>query len=191
MSLIVAASDPGRTFTPAPAGPQPAVCSAVFDIGEEWSEKYNKLSHKVVIFWELAEAMEDGRPFMLSCKYTASLSEKANLRRDLEAWRGRAFTSDELKGFDLAKLVGVNCTLNVMHQTGTDGKVRAVVKGVMPSIKGAAKMTVTSTDIPQWAQDQRAKNLKEAERHKATQAAPPPVEDDEPVVLEGAEEPPF
>lgn len=174
---IVASANSGVEFTPAPSGPQHAVCSAVFDMGEEYSEMYKKLSQKVCIFWELAEKMQDGRPYMLSKQYTLSLSEKANLRKDLESWRGKHFTTEELAGFDLEKLIGVNVMLNVIHVPGKkDGKIRAQIAGVMPIMKGLPLLKVTSTEVPKWAHEQKAKNLAGAAAHKA-EAATTPDED--------------
>jgi hypothetical protein len=64
--------------------------------------------------------------------YTASIGEKANLRKDLVNWRGREFTDDELKGFDVKKLLGVPCMLSL---TPNDkGKVR--VTGIMKLPQG-------------------------------------------------------
>jgi hypothetical protein len=45
------------------------------------------------------------QPTVLGKKYTLSLSEKAFLRKDLESRRGKQFTEEEMKGFDIAKLV--------------------------------------------------------------------------------------
>jgi len=49
-----------------------------------------------------------------------SLGKKANLRADLESWRGQAFTDDELKGFDISKLLGVYCMVTVKHDKKED-----------------------------------------------------------------------
>jgi len=173
---IIASAASGTNFAPAPSGPQHAVCSAVFDLGEEWSDTYQKLSQKVCVFWELAEKMEDGRPFMLSKRYTLSLGDKANLRRDLEAWRGKPFTDAELKGFDLDCLIGHNVMLNVMHVT-KDGKTRAQVAGVMPAMKGMPKLIVTALDVPKWAHEQKVKNAQIAASHRA-EATKTPDEDE-------------
>ena len=64
--------------------------------------------------------MSDGRPFSVHKRYKLSLHEKASLRKDLEAWRGKKFTADELKGFDVTNVVGTACTMQVM--LSEDGK---------------------------------------------------------------------
>jgi len=38
---------------------------------------------------------------MISKRYTMSLGEQSTLRKDLESWRGKKFTPEELQGFDL------------------------------------------------------------------------------------------
>lgn len=53
------------------------------------------------------------QPVVLWKKYTNSLSEKAYLRKDLESWRGKQFTEQELKWFDLSNIVWTPCILSV------------------------------------------------------------------------------
>lgn len=165
--VYVSGEDFGPRELP-PPGLTNAVCCGVEDVGNEWSEVYGKLSHKIVILWELDERMKDGRPFMLSSSYTASLSEKANLRRDLETWRGRKFTPDELVKFNLSKLIGAGCTLNVMVGPNKQGKERASIKGVMPKQKLAPALAIVNKEMPKWIAERRAKNAaEEAARENA------------------------
>ena len=67
---------------------------------------------------------------MLSQFYTLSLSEKANLRHMLESWRGRAFTPEELDGFDLFCLVGIGCLVQVVHVAKATGDMRSKIQTV-------------------------------------------------------------
>lgn len=129
-----------KDFTPAPEGAHQAVCVDVVDLGvleTEWGPK-----HKVDVRWQISESMEDGKPFLVTKRYTASLNEKATLRHDLESWRGKAFTETELMKFDLDTLIGANCLLNIIHKAGTKnpGKVFARVATVTPLIRGMAKI---------------------------------------------------
>jgi hypothetical protein len=57
--------------------------------------------------------MEDGRPFGAFKTYTASLFEAATLRKDLESWRGKSFTEEELAGFDISNLIGCTAKIEV------------------------------------------------------------------------------
>lgn len=122
-------------FTPAPEGLHQAVCVDVVDQGlrqTQWGEK-----HKVQIRWQIDQADEKtGRPFLVTASYTLSLHKKANLRQHLEAWRGQRFSEDELQGFDLEKLLGVNCQLQIVHSIGDEGSVFANVQAIVPLGKG-------------------------------------------------------
>lgn len=138
---IIATAGETKNFAPAPAGVHQAVCVDVVDMGVlevKWGGEVKK-QHKVRLVWQIDEAMESGDRYIVQKRYTLSLHEKSNLRKELESWRGRAFTPDELKGFDLEKLIGINCFLNVV-QTEKDGTTYANVASVMPLKKGMAKM---------------------------------------------------
>jgi hypothetical protein len=141
MSLI--ASSEGGTREPIAAGMYQAVCYSIYDLGHQFSELYGKSSHKAVIIWEIPEERieveKDGvkkdLPKVISKQYTVSLHEKANLRKDLESWRGRVFTEQELAAFDIHKLVKVNCMLQIIHKS-KDGKTYANIAAIVPLMKG-------------------------------------------------------
>ena len=115
--MAIIAKDPGGgDFTPAPAGQHAVVCCDVFDMGlMESSFKPGKKVHKIRISWMLSECMEDGRPFLASKMYTLSLHEKASLRKDLESWRGLAFTAKELEGFDVESVLAAPALISLIH----------------------------------------------------------------------------
>jgi len=56
-----------------------------------------------------------------------SLHEKSNLGMDLVSWRGRPFTEQEKQGFDITKLIGVPCQINVMHNDSGKEKISSVM----------------------------------------------------------------
>ena len=127
-----------------PAGTHQGVCVDIVDIGmvEKTYDKKPKKVHVIKIVWQLNEVDEArGKRFTVSRRYTASLSEKASLRRDLQSWRGRAFTNEELRGFDLDNVLGANCMLNVTHTPDGQGGVYSNVDALMPLVKGLAKIT--------------------------------------------------
>lgn len=130
---IIAKGSSGN-FEPCPAGMYQAVCVDVIDLGlceTQWGEK-----HKVELRWQVTEKMKDGKPFLVTQRYTLSLHEKSALRHDLQSWRGKEFTEAELEGFDLEKLVTVNCMINIMHKKGSRGGTFANVVGVVPVMRG-------------------------------------------------------
>lgn len=144
MPIPVSAGSAG-SFVPCPQGVHQAVCCDVVDMGNlevVWNGQ-KKVQHKIRIVWQVEELMDDDKPFIVQTRYTASLHEKSRLRKDLESWRGRAFTDAELKSFDLEVLLGVNCLLNVVQVT-KDGKTYANVTAVMPLKKGMEKMSASN-----------------------------------------------
>jgi hypothetical protein len=132
------ASDTGGSFTPAPTGTHVARCVKLIDLGTQHSEYKGEPTRRnqVLITWELPqEPIEiDGKemPQTTSKFYTNSLGEKANLRRDLESWRGKAFTEAELDRFDLEAVLGKPCLLTIV--SGENGKTK--VAGVSGLAKG-------------------------------------------------------
>ena len=138
MAIMVA--DNSKTFVPAPEGLHQAVCCDAIDLGVVETKFGAK--PRVELRWLINELNEDGRLFMVSKKYTASLNEKASLRQDLEAWRGKKFTKPELKGFDIEQLVGVNCQVQIVHAVLDDGLDVRKRAAVVPLAKGMQKMTV-------------------------------------------------
>lgn len=138
MPIIAKASGGGADFIPAPAGTWSAICVDVVDLGivEVTWGKEAKRQHKIRIAWQIEERREDNKPFLVSKRYTLSLHEKASLRKDLESWRGRAFSDAELEGFDVENVIGISCYLSVIH-TKKDGKTWANISAIMKLPKGA------------------------------------------------------
>jgi hypothetical protein len=141
MPIIATAGSDSKNFTPAPEGVHQAVCVDVIDKGilEVTYAGKTKKQHKVSLAWQIDEARDDGKPFLVYKRYTLSLNEKATLRKDLESWRGKKFTRDEEMGFDVESVLGVNCLLNVQHNA-VDDKTYANVVAVMPLAKGMTRI---------------------------------------------------
>lgn len=136
MGIVVKANE-GVTRQLPPADNHVARCIKLVHIGSIYDEKYDKLRNQVMITWELPNELAKFKgveePFVVSKTYTLSLSEKATLRKDIENWRGQKFTEKELEGFDLVKLLGQPCMVQVVHSD--DGKY-ANVSGVSKIPKG-------------------------------------------------------
>lgn len=141
MGLIVSDTG-GGDFKLIPAGVHIGRCFRIVDLGtqEEEFQGEMKLMPKVAIYWELHGEDEDGQPLVdekgdplfIWQEYTASLGQKAKLRAALESWRGRPFTEDELKGFDITKLLNAYCMVNVTHRVSQKGKTYANVASLTP-----------------------------------------------------------
>jgi hypothetical protein len=142
--------------------------------------------------WELAEKMKDGRPFMLSKSYTLSLHEKASLRKDLESWRGKAFTEAELTGFDLEKLITVNCLLNVAAYKKKNGSEGRKIASISPMMKGMNPIIPINEKPPEWVAKRRDENEAAAANRQATAPKAPGAASVAPTSSAAAhDEPPF
>lgn len=140
MSFIV--EDTGGSFESTPVGSHLARCYRIVDLGTQKSEYMGQVKylHKVMLGWEIHGMnedgtpikMKDGRPFAMFKNYTLSWSEKATLRGDLQSWRGRPFTAEEMRRFDLKTVLGAWCMLNVIERQGNDGKMYVNVANVSP-----------------------------------------------------------
>jgi hypothetical protein len=139
--MIIAKQSSNSTseFKLPPAGSFLARLYRIIDIGTqttEWMGK-RKMQRKIIAMFELHGEDNDGqplqtaegKPLIVSKRYTLSLDEKATLRKDLEAWRGKAFTQAELDGFNLEVLLGKYCMVSVTHST-YDGKEYANIAGI-------------------------------------------------------------
>ena len=107
-------------FEAPPAGNHLAVCYGVLDLGTQTIDykqgKGPEKIHQIAILFELPNVpSEDGRPMVVHKKYTLSSSEKSNLVKDLNAWRGRAFTDDEYEVFEISSICGAGCFINCVE----------------------------------------------------------------------------
>jgi hypothetical protein len=130
----VIVSSTGGDFKPIPEGTYIATCVRLIDLGTQVStyKGVDSLRRKVLIVWEVPDQLVefDGeeRPALIMQRYTASLSDKAILRQHLEAWRGRRFTADELRGFDLKNVLGKPCQIQVLHsEDGAYANIAAIM----------------------------------------------------------------
>ena len=146
------ASDTGGNgnFKRVPPGAYIGRCYSLIDLGTQLTNgQYGeKLNHKIRIGWELFGEDDNGEPLTvefegktmpmtISKSYTVSLHEKAGLRKDLQAWRGKDFTDEEARGFDVSKLIGAYCMVNVTSSE-SNGKTYSNVAGLTP-LPGALK----------------------------------------------------
>lgn len=142
MAITVSAKAGGE-FELIPEDTHRAVCVGVVELGTQFNATFNNFSKKCAIIFELPDVRieletESGTknlPRNISMLHTQSIGKKANLRKVLESWRGRAFTEEELKGFDLLQVLGTTCNLQVLHVKRGE-KTFADIQNVMAKIKG-------------------------------------------------------
>lgn len=218
---IIAKDTGGTDIPPITPGSHHGVCYGVVDIGTQPGGQFEP-HRKVIIIFELpherAEFEKDGKkenkPRAISQEYTLSLGKKANLRRELENWRARPFTEEELKAFDLGKLIGANALVSVIHAAGKGknaNKVFANIKGLASLTKGTPRIPKTENEplyfslddtpkgtlpefpanMPQWIQD-KIKISEEYRRiEKELGGTPSAANQASPGAAPGEEPPPF
>jgi hypothetical protein len=148
---FIAKDSGGGNFKRVPPGAYIGRCYSLIDLGTQTSsfQGQDKTAHKLRIGWELFGEDADGQPLTIDFNgrqmpmtinktYTVSLHEKASLRKDLAAWRGRDFSADEARAFDVSKLMGAFCMVNVTESEGANGKTYSNVAGLTP-LPGALK----------------------------------------------------
>ena len=179
MSII--AKDGGNSIIPKlEDGVYTAISSAIIDLGVQVSEKFNNSQRKIMLVWsvlnEFIEINGEQIQRTMNKEYGLSLGEKSNLRKDLQAWRGKAFTEEELQGFNLLNILNKGCQLQIIN-TEKNGKTYNNIAGIMSMPKGtklAELENVTVFDmedegtwqnwsnISSWIQEKikKAENLK-------------------------------
>lgn len=128
------------SFKPVPPGTHLARCYRVIDLGTQkivssFGEKHQP---KIMVQFEVHSEDEQGNPLVtdngeplsISKNYTLSLSENATLRKDLTSWRGREFTAEELRGFELKNILGHWAMLSVTRAMGNNGKEYTNIIGI-------------------------------------------------------------
>lgn len=192
MSLTVKETG-GSGSTAIEAGTYPARCVGVVDFGIQHNDFNGKDQEKVALIFELPteRITVDGvdKPRWLSKQYTASLHEKSTLRQHLDAWRGKAFTPEELAGFDLRNVINAPCMLTITN-TEKNGSTYANIKAVSKPMKGMSVAELENDPIlfdmeaddaetvfetlPSWMKDVIEKSPTWAARKDGTSS---PVED--------------
>ena len=126
------------------------IATAIIDLGIQENMMYGKQQRKAIIVWnvvgETVKVNDEELPRVISKEYTMSLGEKSTLRKDLEAWRGRPFTTEELQGFDLKNILNVPCQLQI-NQQEKNGKTYTNIAAIMSIPKGMSVAPVDNVYI--------------------------------------------
>lgn len=160
-------------------------CDMIADLGLQETKFGEK--HKVYIrfvFPDQVVEKDDGTRYQMSIgsTFTASLSKRANLRKALEAWRGKPFTEEELKGFDLTKLLNAPATV-VVEEYVHEGETKSKIGNILRCKQEVGKIdhepmsySVDSTEAelenaPQWIREkigeQKAAEANLEKQHEA------------------------
>ena len=153
MSIIV--KDNQREYSPAPEGLHLATCIDAIDRGVQPSQYGDR--HVVELRWILeAVDPQTSMPYMVVARYTSSLGSKSRLRAMLESWRTKKFSPAELQGFDLEKLVGCACQVQIVHNISSDGTTWANVQAIVAPPKNTVKPAIPPNYIRMKDRDKPA-----------------------------------
>ena len=187
----------GGDFENPEIGTENAVLYSIVDIGTQVNDYGSQ--RQIIITWELDQAMDDGRPFVISKFYKLSLHEKANLCIDIEGMLGRTLTQNEKETLNFEKLLGFPCQVHLAAKTKKNGNETVVAKAFMPMKKGDTPKPLYNAKVffDLDAFDQNVyDNLPDWQRERvnldnATKKGKPTMEDDDeiPFGQEGEEVP--
>lgn len=160
-----------------PEGTHIVRCWRLVDLGTQDPPpdfRNQRPSRQVVVSFEACEEkMANGEPFSINAFYNNILGKKHKFRKHLEAWRGKAFTEEELDGFDLTRVVGTACMLNVIHEKREGSEeVKAKIEAIMALPRGTRApdminetvvfslddATVNWDKLPEWLQERIQKS---------------------------------
>lgn len=127
-----------------------ALSSMLIDLGFQKSVLDNNIRRKFMMVWtiigEFIEVNKEQLPRVMSKEYTLSLNEKSNLRKDLQAWRGQAFTEEELQGFNLITVMNKPCQLQIINEE-KNGKTYNNISAIMAMPKGMTVEPLQETTV--------------------------------------------
>jgi len=139
---LIAKDSGGGSFTPVAPGMHLARCYRIVDMGTQKTDFQGQVKHlqKVMLQFEVHGEDDSGKPLVtakgepmsISKNFTLSLAEMATLRKDLQAWRGREFTAEELRGFELKNVLGVWAMITASKAIGNNGKEYTNIVGINP-----------------------------------------------------------
>ena len=185
MSMI-ASDNGGQVIPKLEGGVYTAISSAIIDLGLQTSEKFQKTQRKFIMIWNIkgeeVEVNGEKLPRTMSKEYSFSLNEKSTLRKDLQSWRGKVFTDEELQGFNLLNILNKPCQLQIILEE-KNGKQYNNIAGIMSLPKGTTIEELQNTyhfdiedestymnwsNIPSWIQERikKADNYVESNLEK-------------------------
>lgn len=153
---LTVSAEQQKDFAICPAGQHPARCVDVVFRGMVPNKfKNGELQPKISIHLMLDTQDDDGndvrrndgKRFVLSQWFTKSMFSKANLRKTLESWRGRAFDETAAERFNLNDLINAPALVNVKHIRNPKGDEIAVIDSIS---KLPRQMSVFPVEEIEW-----------------------------------------
>jgi hypothetical protein len=175
---VVTAKDAGGGFAPHAEGQFAMICVDVVDLGinvETYAGQEAREVAKVALVFASGERQGEGDKSeltLVTTEMTNSANEKANLRKFLEAWRGRAYTAEQAEaGLPLHKLHGKFALVSIEHVTTRKGRKFAkinAIQGLPEQIKPPdAKSILAEYERPKFLTDRKAQYAEALKKHRA------------------------
>lgn len=166
---------------PVPAGQYLAVCVGVYDLGEQYSEKYKNYSPKLMISFDIPsvtiEVEGKMEPRQLSREFTITTKNNSKLREFISSWNGTQYSDESFGEFDPLTQVGKPAMINVLlNETGEYANINTI----MPLFPGLPAPTTTTPlrvwdmdkwddkafeDLPAWVQEKIKKSSQYQKEH--------------------------
>ncbi len=178
---------------PVPAGQYLAVCVGVFDLGEQYSEKFKKYSPKIMITFDIPSVTieVDGKqePRQLSREFTISGKNNSKLRAFISSWNGVQYSDEAFGEFDPLTQIGKPAMINVLlNETGEYANIDTIMP-LFPGLPAPATTTPLQTwdmdkwddkaleKLPGWVQEKIKKSSQYQKEHapNTTVAVTPPA----------------
>jgi len=164
---LVAKAEEGSSFIPVPPGMHLARCYRIVDLGTQESTYMGNVKHVPRVLFQFEVHSEDsqgqplvtsnGEPMTVSKTFTLSLAEKATLRRDLETWRGKPFSKEELRGFELKNVLGQWGMITVAENE-SNGKTYTNIANINP-----VPVTIKKNGLPEGKNDLKLFSIEDAD----------------------------
>jgi hypothetical protein len=186
-------------YKPIPEGTHRAVPSAVVDLGLQ--DVFGAEKPQLAFRFEFPDVRinrekngeQVSEPKVKWQSYTNSLNIKANLRRDLESWRGKGFTKEELDGFDVRNIIGHACQISIVHDNSGDrvkDKIRTISKLVGDEAKPVPELEIICYSqeegeieqwdlLPEWIREKISQQFVASGTPKPTPVDDDPFKDDD------------
>lgn len=178
MTIMIKESG-GGDFKRVPPGTYAARCGLLADIGTQIGGPFGP-KRTLVARFEVHDE-ETGEPLSVSRFWNLSLNEKAALRHDLESWRGRPFTAEELKGFDVEAVLSAPCMLSVIQTDEGKERIASIAKmpkGLEAPVLSHEPIRFSVSDehpdlsvLPEWLQTKVQESIEWAQLRGDTPAA--------------------
>jgi hypothetical protein len=192
MGLMASGQGGSSNFEPVPEGTHIARCITVCDLGLQQGNFGSK--EKVYVGFEVPAVRvsweKDGKqhegPAIIGSTYTLSVHPKSILGQHITSWRGKAFTEDELKSFDVFKVLGAPCMIAVTHAHKNENvyaNITAIMRVPAGTVVPEAETDTigyTATDaawsgnldkLPEWLK----KKALEGQRQAPVEPSAPPM----------------